>query len=404
MESGKLNLDDYDYLLPEERIAKYPLKKRDQSKLLVYRDHKIHHHIFSEFPDLIPIGSLLVFNETKVIPARLEFTKPSGAKIEIFLLDPVIPSRDVAITMKSSGKVVWHALVKNLKKWNDNLVLEKTIQADTLLTVRLQAEIHDRGKNLIELSWDPEELTLSEILDITGKVPLPPYLKRDPVTEDKARYQTLYSKNEGAVAAPTAGLHFTRKILKRLKEMDFKSEFLTLHVSAGTFQPIRQTKITQHPMHAEKISFTRTHIKNLLDHKNKIIAIGTTSMRILETLYWYGVKLLKGDGTELYIDSLFPYRYKQQDLPSRSQALQAILDQMRNNKLEKMNGTTRIFILPGYHFKIASGLVTNFHLPKSTLILLVAAFIGPDWYKVYQEAIHQDYRFLSYGDSSLLLT
>jgi S-adenosylmethionine:tRNA ribosyltransferase-isomerase len=402
VEYGKLNLEDFDYHLPEDRIAKYPLKKRDQSKLLVYSNRTIRHHSFEEIRYQLPGNSLLVFNQTRVIPARLEFTKPTGAKIEILLLDPVIPSHETTVTMRCSEKVVWRTMIKNFKKWDDTLMLEKILVTEKQ-KIHLKAAIYDREKNLVLISWEPKEITFGEILEMSGKVPLPPYLKREPEAEDKERYQTVYSKKEGAVAAPTAGLHFTRKILDNLSKDGIKTDYLTLHVSAGTFQPIRHVNVKQHPMHREKIFFTKSNIENLLEHEDQVIAVGTTSMRILETLYWYGVKLLTGQNTDLYIDSLFPYQFKPQDLPPQSDALSAILDKMIKEDIVEMSGETRIFILPGYHFKIVNGLITNFHMPKSTLILLVAAFIGPDWQKVYQEALRLDYRFLSYGDSSLLL-
>ncbi len=402
MKPHLINLEDFNYFLPENRIANYPLRERDQSKLLVYRDHVIQHQTFGQITEFLPEKSFLVFNETKVIPARLEFSKPTGAKIEIFLLDPVSPSKDAVITMKSHQQVVWHCLVKNFKKWNEDLQLEKTLSIGSL-EIHLKAGLYDREKSLIALSWDPAELTFGEILENLGKVPLPPYLKREPELEDRERYQTVYSKNDGAVAAPTAGLHFTRKILDQIKQKGFRIDYLTLHVGAGTFQPIRHHDITQHPMHREQISFTRSHIQNLLQQKDPVIAIGTTSMRTLETLYWYGVKLLKRTEKDLYIDALFPYQFDPNDLPTKTESLQAILQVMIESRQENMSGETRIFIFPGYRFKICQGLITNFHIPKSTLLLLVGAFIGDDWKKIYQEALDHGYRFLSYGDASLLL-
>lgn len=402
MKSYPINLEDFDYPLPENRIAIYPLKERSQSNLLVFKDQSIKHQTFNQITDFLPEESLLVFNETKVIPARLEFYKPTGAKIEIFLLDPVLPSHDAMITLKSPQPVVWRCLIKNFKKWNEDLMLEKVLHSGPI-QIHLKAGIHDRGKRLIALSWEPVKSTFGEILENLGKIPLPPYIKREPDPEDRARYQTVYSKNDGAVAAPTAGLHFTRKILDQIKKKGFKTDYLTLHVGAGTFQPIRHRDIRKHPMHSEQIRITRTNILNLLRHKGPVMAIGTTSMRTLETLYWYGVKLLTRPKKDFYIDALFPYQFDPEDLPSKAESLQAILDFMSSRQKDEISGETRIFIFPGYHFMICQGLVTNFHIPKSTLLLLVGAFIGDQWRNIYREALDHGYRFLSYGDASLLL-
>lgn len=397
-----IRLSDFDYSLPDSRIARFPLQERDQSNLLVYRKGNIQHRKFYEIGELLPPESLLVFNETKVIPARLEFSKATGARIEIFLLDPVYPSTDSAITLKSHQPVVWHCLIKNLKKWNQGLVLEKQISAGSEV-IRLKAGKYDYEGNLISLSWEPEKFTFGEVLENLGKVPLPPYLKREPIAEDRERYQTVYSRNEGAVAAPTAGLHFTQEILHELRKKGFKTDYVTLHVSAGTFQPIRHEDITRHPMHSEQISLTRDNIRNLLQGSGPVIAIGTTSMRTLESLYWYGVKLIKGIDREPTVDTLLPYRFNADELPEKKESLQATLDYMSEYGLDKFSGETRIFLFPGYQFRICDGLVTNFHMPRSTLLLLIGAFIGNSWKTIYQEALENGYRFLSYGDSSLLL-
>jgi S-adenosylmethionine:tRNA ribosyltransferase-isomerase len=402
VKSHPVRLEDYDYSLPDDRIARFPLRERDQSNLLLYANRKIRHRKFNEIAKFLPEKSLLVFNETRVIPARLEFSKPTGAKIEIFLLDPIHPSPDAVITMKSHHEVVWHCLIKNLKKWNRHVPLEKSLVAGSVKII-LKAVIDDLGKSLISLSWEPAEFTFAEVLENFGKVPLPPYLKREPVSEDRKRYQTVYSRNDGAVAAPTAGLHFTSKILHQLEDKGFQVDYLTLHVSAGTFQPIRHPDITQHPMHSEQISFTRANIRNLLQSTGPVIAIGTTSLRTLESLYWYGVKLLKGTDQKLFIDALYPYQIGPEKLPSKAEALQAVLDLMENYGKDKLSGETGIFIFPGYRFKICEGLVTNFHMPRSTLLLLVAAWVGDQWKNIYQEALDHRYRFLSYGDASLLL-
>lgn len=401
MKDPRYSLAEYDYPLPEERIARFPLKERDRSKLLVYNKGNIMHEKFCRIPEILPGNSFLVFNETKVIPARIGFEKSSGAHIEIFLLDPVLPSTDAAVVLKSREDTIWHCMIRNVKKWKEGIVLEKMIGLKTG-SVTLRAELADHAKSLVRFSWDDGQILFGEILEATGKVPLPPYLRREPVSEDRERYQTVYSKHEGAVAAPTAGLHFTETMFSQLAESGFTYDFLTLHVSAGTFQPIRHNDIRKHAMHGEQINVSARILKNLLDHDGPVIAVGTTAMRTLESLYWYGLKLIRGipaDG----IEPLFPYRFKTGELPLKNEVLHAVLDHMEKNNLDEIHMETRIFIFPGYNFRIPDGLITNFHLPKSTLLLLISAFIGDEWKKVYDEALKNGYRFLSYGDSSLLI-
>jgi S-adenosylmethionine:tRNA ribosyltransferase-isomerase len=395
----RYSLETYDYRLPEDRIAKFPLKERDQSKLLVLRRGTIVHEKFCRIPNLLPEKSFLVFNETKVIPARIEFKKASGAVIEIFLLDPVLPSGDAALIMKARQDTVWNCLIRNIRRWKEEIVLEKKI----ILNGRSISFKAYRAKNLVRFSWDDEETSFGELIEATGKVPLPPYLKREPVPEDSVRYQTIYSKNEGAVAAPTAGLHFTETILNELKKKRIPFDFLTLHVSAGTFQPVRHDDMRKHPMHGEQMGFSRRIIRNLLGHEGPVIAVGTTSMRTLESLYWYGVQLINGIDTREGIGSHFPYSIGSGKLPSKEIALKAVLEDMDGTGQDVIYLETRIYIYPGYEFHICDGLVTNFHMPKSTLLLLVSAFIGENWQKVYEEALKNGYRFLSYGDSSLLI-
>jgi S-adenosylmethionine:tRNA ribosyltransferase-isomerase len=398
---NEIELENYDYFLPEEKIAQFPLKNRDHSKLLVYNHKQISHHIFSEIPDLLPAKSLLIFNETRVIPARLQFRKSTGAIIEILLLNPVNPGPDVQLSMNAIKSNVWNCLVKNFRRWHDHQILEMKIPGNTEMVLR--AEIKDRRKNFIGFSWAPDSQTFSEILEAAGKVPLPPYMKREVVPEDRERYQTVYSRNNGAVAAPTAGLHFTDQTIRNIKKHGHNIDFLTLHVGAGTFQPIRIKNIRQHPMHSEQIMLSRNNIRTLMHHPNRIIAVGTTSMRTLESLYWFGVKLLTRQDEKFIIEKLFPYSFQYQDLPTMNESLGKIFHYMQEKDIEYLTGDTGIFILPGYSFKICKGLITNYHIPKSTLILLVAAFIGEYWKDVYSEALDNNYRFLSYGDSSLLL-
>ncbi|MEX0881869.1 MAG: S-adenosylmethionine:tRNA ribosyltransferase-isomerase [Cyclobacteriaceae bacterium] len=393
-------LSDFQYGLPENYIAKFPLENRDASKLLHYEEGKITHHRFFELPQLLPEDSLLVFNDTKVIPARLSFKKSTGAKIEIFLLKPLLPSILIQETMGSKSLVTWNCMIGNLKRWREGETLIGEIGVSGKF-IELKATLSDKSKKEVTFSWMPDQVSFAELIEAIGEVPLPPYLNRKATIEDKPRYQTIYSKVEGAVAAPTAGLHFTEKTLQDLKNKKIHSEYLTLHVGAGTFQPIKEEDVVNHPMHSEQIVFSRKNIENLVKAEGNIVSVGTTSMRSLESLYWYGVKLIKKQGKSFEIDKLIPYQIEG-DIPSTNESLRAILHHMDNNHLEEIIGHTEIFIFPGYEFKVCQGLITNFHQPGSTLILLVAAFTKGNWRTIYQEAIAHNYRFLSYGDSSLL--
>jgi S-adenosylmethionine:tRNA ribosyltransferase-isomerase len=399
-EKNQINLTDYTYALVDEKIAKYPLAERDQSKLLYYKEGCIAHKNFKEIVELIPRGSTLFFNNTKVIPARLIFNKATGAQIEIFLLKPIRPSEILSIVMEERQSTQWECMVGNFKKWKDASVLERIIQINGR-TILLKASVVNRENKQILFEWNDHNISFAEIVEATGKVPLPPYLNRAAEETDKPRYQTVYSQYEGAVAAPTAGLHFTPKTLSQLKENGNKEAFLTLHVSAGTFQPIKSENIMEHPMHSEQMVVTKESVLEVIEAKQKIIAIGTTSMRTLESLFWFGARLIRGN-EEFSIQKLEPYQ-PSYSLPSRKAAFEAIYEWMDKNKLHQILGTTEIFIFPGYQFKVCDGLITNFHQPGSTLILLVAAFIGDDWRKVYDAALQNEYRFLSYGDSSLLM-
>ena len=381
-----INLKDYHYSLPNERIAKFPLPERSDSKLLCYKSGEIFHDIFKSISTHLPKESLLVFNDTKVIPARLIFHKATGASIEVFLLEPVQPS-NYEQNMNARKNCVWHCMIGNSKKWKS-----EEIEMENL---GLKAK---RNKDEITFSWEPDR-SFSEMLELAGKTPLPPYISRKVTDSDKERYQTVYSKHEGAVAAPTAGLHFTDQLLSKLDKKGITKDYLTLHVSAGTFQPIKAETVNEHPMHRERIIITRENVVNLLKVET-IIPVGTTSLRTLESLYWYGVKLLNGKN-EFFIPKLYPYH--KSSLPTRTKSLHKVLEFMDQNDLSHLIGHTEIFIFPGYIFRVCSGLITNFHLSGSTLILLVAAMIGEDWKKVYEAALVKNYRFLSYGDSSLLI-
>lgn len=385
------------YHLPEEKIAKHPLTQRDSSKQLIYRQGQITDGIFSDLPNQLPEGAQLFFNDTKVIPARLHFHKTTGALIECFLLEPLQPSNIVSQAMEETEDVRWKCMVGNLKKWKDDQILETKLHYDGQ-QILLKAQIISRTKQEIKFSWSSNH-SFAEIVSVAGQVPLPPYLNRQAEFDDTERYQTVYSNHDGAVAAPTAGLHFTDEVLSELAQKGYKSSFLTLHVSAGTFQPIKVSTASEHPMHSEQMVVTRQVILDVLETAH-VIAVGTTSMRTLESLYWFGRRLLKNN-QEFRIAKL--EIYEKDDLPSRHEAFQAILDWMDSERKQTIMGSTEIFIMEGYEFKVCDGLITNFHQPGSTLLMLINAFLKGNWKKVYDHALNHHYRFLSYGDSSLLM-
>lgn len=394
-----IDLSSYTYDLPETRIAKFPIGKRDQSKLLVYRNGALSEKVFQQLEDEVAPGTTLVFNNTRVIPARLYFEKDTGAKIEIFLLHPIAPSPLVPVAMEAIGASTWHCMIGNSKRWKADQSLTRILKINGQ-EVQVTAKRGTTDKEVL-LSWTGANIRFVDIVEAAGQVPLPPYLNRAANDDDKPRYQTVYSEKDGAVAAPTAGLHFTPEVLSGLVAKGVKEEFLTLHVSAGTFQPIKVDDVTEHPMHSEQIVISESNLQNLIKAE-KIIPVGTTSMRTLESLYWYGVKLLQGDDTTFAVAKLAPYQHYDW-LPDRNQAFEAVLRLMQQQQKNELIGETEIFIFPGYEFKVCDALITNFHQPGSTLILLVAAFIGEDWKKVYQYALDNQFRFLSYGDSSILI-
>jgi S-adenosylmethionine:tRNA ribosyltransferase-isomerase len=389
---------DFTYDLPEDRIALFPTEQRDQSKLLVYRKGSIDHSTFQHISEFLPAGSHLVFNNSKVIPARLKFRKPGGAVIEIFLLNPADRSQPAHKQVNSQSPVRWVCTIGNKKRWSNGQSLSQSKDGVTLV-----AQLVDEKESVVEFTWRGTR-TWSETLFLFGETPLPPYIKRDAEEEDVRRYQTVYSAIPGAVAAPTAGLHFTPNVFQSIDSKGFSVDYLTLHVGAGTFLPIKSDKATDHHMHEETIVFTLKNIENLLNHIDTTVAVGTTSCRSLESLYWFGVKLIDNQQrpTDFKIGQFFPVQ-RHSALISRSEALKAILEYMSRYQIEELIGSTSIFIYPGYRFRMTDGLITNFHQPNSTLLLLIAAFVGDDWKRIYSEALKSDYRFLSYGDSSLLL-
>lgn len=397
-----IDLKSFRYELPDSKIAKYPLVNRSESKLLVYNSREIQHQHFYDIKQYLPHGSTLFFNNTKVIPARLHFNKDSGAKIEIFLLAPKAPHTEVTQAMTVKGMCQWQCMIGNRKRWKLENELTRHFETDKG-SVSIKASFANYEENIIQFSWDNQEITFVEIVEFMGTTPLPPYLNREAEDNDKPRYQTVYSKNEGAVAAPTAGLHFTDEIMEQLSRASHQMEYLTLHVGAGTFQPLKSENVLEHPMHNEQIVIDKKTIHFLANSKSPIIAVGTTSVRSLESAYWFGVQLIEGEATHFQMSKLYAYERGFDDLPSRQKAFHAVSNFLDEQELDTLYGETEIFIFPGYKFQVISGLITNFHQPESTLILLIAALLGNDWKKVYEEALNKNYRFLSYGDSSLLI-
>ena len=406
IETKHIQINDYDYDLPEKCIAKYPVEIRDQSKLLYYNQGQISESRFTQLPELLPSGSLMVFNNTKVIQARLHFRKETGALIEIFCLEPYLP-KDYQQIFEQKSHCQWVCLIGNRKKWK-NGILYRNIQLGDKEII-LQAET--RGKTgineIIDFSWNDATVSFAEILDIVGELPIPPYLNRETEERDKETYQTVYSKIEGSVAAPTAGLHFTERVLLQLDKRGIERDEITLHVGAGTFKPVKTEEIEGHEMHSEYIYVPKTSIEKLLRHGGHCTAVGTTSVRTLESLYYIGIKLLQNPNAhedELHINQWMPYELLDQyKNVSTCDALQAINTYLTQNHLDALHTSTQIIIAPGYSYHIVDRIITNFHMPKSTLLLLVSAFIGEDWHKVYHYALSHDFRFLSYGDSSLLV-
>ncbi|MFV0536337.1 MAG: S-adenosylmethionine:tRNA ribosyltransferase-isomerase [Dysgonomonas sp.] len=400
-ETLNIHIEDYNYTLPDERIAKYPLDRRDSSKLLVYKDGEIKNDVFSNLVDYLPDNSLMVFNNTKVIQARLHFKKSTGAQIEIFCLEPYFPN-DYQVNFQQTHKCSWVCLIGNLKKWKDGgLIKDIEINDEKVEIVARRTQSHG-DSHIIEFEWD-KPVSFSEILDVAGELPIPPYLNRDTEEKDKQTYQTVYSKIDGSVAAPTAGLHFTPEVFGSLKNKGIKTAEITLHVGAGTFKPVKSEQIADHVMHAEFISVRKEIIEQLLNHNGKIIAVGTTSVRTLESLYYIGQILENDEHPEtLKVSQWQPYAGGEEITVSR--ALGNIISYLDNNKLSSLIAETQIMIAPGYTYRIVDGIVTNFHQPKSTLLLLVSAFVGDtNWKNIYQYALENNFRFLSYGDSSLLL-
>ena len=397
-----IRISDYNYPLPDERIAKFPIAQRDHSKLLVYRKGEVGEDVFYHLPDYLPQGALMVFNNTKVIQARMHFRKETGALIEVFLLEPAEPT-DYELMFQTTGHCAWYCLVGNLKKWKEGTLTRTiNIKQETINVKATRGPIHGTSHR-IDFAWDGN-VSFAEIIDAMGELPIPPYLNRETQESDKTTYQTVYSKIKGSVAAPTAGLHFTPEVLADIDAHGIDREELTLHVGAGTFKPVKSEEIEGHEMHTEFISVRRQTIEKLIAHGGEAIAVGTTSVRTLESLYYMGLKVMQNpelSEEQLHVAQWEPYSEVREI--STVESLTALRDWMDVHGLEVLHSSTQIIIAPGYDYHIVKMLVTNFHQPQSTLLLLVSAFVKGDWHKIYDYALAHDFRFLSYGDSSLLI-
>ncbi len=398
-----ININDYNYDLPDEKIAKYPLDERDMSKLLVFDGDKIEEDRFRNISTHLPAGSLLLFNDTKVINARMIFEKETGARIEVFCLDPISPS-DYAQAFAQNGRCSWKCLVGNSKKWKDGR-LKKNIIVDGKNLDLYITRVREIGNSFeILFEWDNPDICFSQIIDVAGNIPIPPYLNRNSEDIDKVRYQTVYSHYQGSVAAPTAGLHFTERVMGDLKKCNIQSDAVTLHVGAGTFQPVKTDNAAEHEMHTEHFIVKRTTIEKIVQYLGNITITGTTTVRTVESLFCVGAQIFENkdvDAEEFHVSQWEAYEYK--DKYDAREILENLLSWMTAKGLEYIRCATQIMIVPGFRFRITDRLITNFHQPKSTLLLLLSAFIGDEWRKVYGYALENNFRFLSYGDSCLFL-
>jgi S-adenosylmethionine:tRNA ribosyltransferase-isomerase len=404
MNIKEIRIEDFDYNLPDERIAKYPLEERDSSNLLYWRNGTIEKMHFYDLPDLLSREHLLIYNNTKVIQARLHFQKETGATIEIFCLEPHSPA-DYNLVFQENKSCVWKCLVGNSKKWKEGALKQIMSIRNILFELRaVRIESANEGmSHLVRFEWDNEDILFSDILSHFGELPIPPYLNRATEEKDKETYQTVYSKIDGSVAAPTAGLHFTKDVLRRLALNGVREDEVTLHVGAGTFQPVKSEEIGDHPMHREIISVSKRVIENLIASEGHIVAVGTTSVRTLESLYYLGCRIaLNPENPDLMVEQWEPYENNY--TLTTEEALREIINYLNRNHLIAINAATRIMIVPSFKFRVVNKIITNFHQPKSTLLLLISAFVGIDrWRAIYEFAMENDFRFLSYGDSSLLV-
>lgn len=403
-EFGNISISAYEYHLPAERIAQYPLPERDNSKLLVSGPDGITEDHFFNLHYYLPEHGNLVFNNTRVIRARILFRKETGTAIEIFCLEPVYPSAEISTAFHAGPGTEWKTLVGNIKRWKTGTISLRSSRDDTevLLTAELREKYND-GTARVRFEWQPDGLSFGSMLDIIGNVPLPPYIRRKPVDSDIIRYQTIYATKEGSVAAPTAGLHFTDRVMQNLTKKEIRPVEVTLHVGAGTFRNVSTCNVSEHRMHQEAIHVTTEAIEKLINLTGRsTIAVGTTAARTLESLYWIGCQVYRNPlNLPETLEQWFPYEQENKDLPPAEDALEALLRALKERHLSAYQGTTRLMIIPGYQFRIMNGLITNFHIPGSTLLLLVAALIGDRWKSAYRYALDHDFRFLSYGDACL---
>jgi S-adenosylmethionine:tRNA ribosyltransferase-isomerase len=398
----KIDIEEYRYDLPEERIAQYPVKVRDSSKLLLYNKGEISADVFRHIASYLPHGSLLVFNNTKVIRARLLFRKDSGASIEIFCLEPLLPA-DYENSFGSVNPVEWKCIIGNLRRWKTGRITLRFYHKGQEYELMAEKVSPEGEAWRIRFLWNNEKMTFSEVIEAAGHIPLPPYVKREDEQEDNIRYQTVYSKIRGSVAAPTAGLHFTDDVISAINNKGIKRTDLTLHIGAGTFKPVKNNDISKHEMHCEHFFVTRKVIEELLLFNGKTIAVGTTSVRTLESLYWLGEKLIRDpDGDfKRAADQWDPY--VNESNVTLQESMLALLNLMKRKGTDLLHGSTKLMIVPGYRFRVINGMITNFHQPGSTLLLLVAAYTGRNWKEIYKYAMMNGFRFLSFGDSSLLI-
>lgn len=396
----EIKISDFNYTLPDDRIAKYPLPDRDGSKLLIYKDGQVSDDAFKNIAEILPEDSIIVFNDTKVVPARLHFQRETGAHIEIFCLEPVVPKEYVSM-FAVTDRCRWRCIVGNVKRWkNDTLSLYNPMNDEEVAKMNLRADLVEREgeTSIVEFSWSGD-VPFSSVLELSGSVPIPPYLNRDTEAIDLERYQTLYARFRGSVAAPTAGLHFTETVLEEIRRKNIATQTVCLHVGAGTFLPVKSSLVSDHNMHREPFVVTKAFLKTLMTKTGKLIAVGTTSVRTLESLYYVGVKCIEC-GAPSDVGQWEPY--EREYVYSLNDALKAIVRYLDDNSLDELKVGTRIIIVPGYEFKVVDVLVTNFHQPQSTLLLLISAFVGGDWQNIYSHALDHGFRFLSYGDSSVL--
>ena len=401
MQKSESKTSDFTYNLTDEKIAKYPVKERDKSKLLIYNSGTISENIFEELPSIISNNGMFVFNNTKVIQARLHFTKTTGALIEIFCLEPIFPT-DYNLMFQSIGECTWKCIVGNSKKWKSEKLnkqltfnnIEFTLEAERIETLE--------NSQTIKFKWNNDKVSFSDILELIGETPIPPYLNRKSENSDKITYQTIYSKHKGSVAAPTAGLHFTENVLANLRKKNIEISYVTLHVGAGTFKPVKTETVENHEMHTEHFYIQKDTIERLLINIGNITAVGTTSVRSLESIYQIGIKILQNHDLKLFKINQWDAFELNQNI-SVEDSLNAVLQFMKSKNIEIIEAETQIMIVPGYKFKIVNKIITNFHQPQSTLLMLIAAFIGENWKNVYEYALKNNFRFLSYGDSSLLI-